>query len=188
MQIALTPAHHDTTDKALIYALMPAARPSLPASMVLPKYVFADEVYRKHPPKLRERAPACVTFTRTFGAIASCTFPGRSQHYLSSRQCTSLSVRRHSWPVPVTPFISVMHQPPQCGAIPGRFQCTLSSRKYSSPSLRHSSCQFPVHDARRHGTNLTALAEMNSPAGTAPCTSLAYMSSPAGTAPCTSLA
>ncbi len=119
--------------------------------------------------------------------MASCTFPGRSQHSLSSRQCTSLSVRRHSWPVPVPPFISVMHQPPQCGAIPGRFQCTLSSRKYSSPSLRHSSCQFPVHDARRHGTNLTALAEMNSPAGTAPCTSLAYMSSPAGTAPWWSL-
>ena len=71
MQIALTPAHHDTTDKALIYALMPAARPSLPANLVLPKYAFADKVYRKHHRRLRERAPACVTFTRTFGAMAS---------------------------------------------------------------------------------------------------------------------
>ena len=71
MQIALTPAPHDTTDKALIYALMPAARPSLPANLVLPKYAFADKVYRKHHRRLRERAPACVTFTRTFGAMAS---------------------------------------------------------------------------------------------------------------------
>ena len=110
MQIALTPAPHDTTAKALIYALMPVAGPSLPANLVLPKYVFADKVYRKHPPKLRERAPACVTFTRTFGAMASCIFPGRTLRPLSSRQCTSPSVRRHSWPFPEPPFISAMHQ------------------------------------------------------------------------------
>ena len=78
--------------------------------------------------------------------------------------------------VPSTTFHLGNAPVPQCGAIPGRSQCTLSSRKYSSPSLRHSSCQYPVHDAGRHGTNLTALAEMSCP-GTAACTSELQMRS-----------
>ena len=139
MQIAITPAHHDTTAKALIYALMPAARPSSPANLVLPKYAFADIVYRQHYPRLRERHPPV-------SLLPELLEPWHPAHFLA---------------VPSTTFHPGNAPVSQCGAIPGRSQCTLSSRKYSSLSLRHSSCQFPVRDARRHGTNLTALAEMS---------------------------
>ena len=162
MQIAITPAHHDTTAKALIYALMPAARPSLPANLELPKYVFADKVYRKHHPKLRERHPPVSLLPgllepwhpAPFLAVPSTTFPpGNAPVPSAAPFLAGPSAPFHLGNAPVS----------QCGAIPGRSQCTLSSRKYSSPSLRHSSCQFPVRDARRHGTNLTALAEMSCP-------------------------